>query len=148
MPSGIFIIEGAITCFLGIVGYWALVDFPDKAHKSWKFLNEREVRFIIDRVNTDRGDAKPESWSLTKFLKGGADIKVWGFAMVRFADCCGRIANSLDLLQYHNRDVFSGLLPAHHSDGEHGIQYWRSTVPSCTAVCFCRHRNVRNRLGR
>jgi len=80
----IFIIEGAITCFLGIVGYWALVDFPDKAHKSWKFLNEREVRFIIDRVNTDRGDAKPESWSLTKFLKGGADIKVWGFAMIFF----------------------------------------------------------------
>lgn len=80
----IFIIEGALTCFLGILGWWALVDFPDKAHKSWKFLNEREVKFIIDRVDRDRGDAKPEPWSLAKFFKGGADIKIWGFAMIFF----------------------------------------------------------------
>lgn len=80
----IFIIEGALTCFLGIVGYWALVDFPDKAHKSWKFLTEREAMFIIDRVNRDRGDAKPEAFSVAKFLKGGGDIKIWGFAMIFF----------------------------------------------------------------
>lgn len=80
----IFIIEGALTCFLGIVGYWALVDFPDKAHKSWKFLNEREAKFIIDRVNRDRGDAKPEPFSVAKFFKGGMDIKIWGFAMIFF----------------------------------------------------------------
>jgi len=80
----IFIIEGALTMFLGIVGYWALVDFPDKAHKSWKFLNEREVKFIIDRVNRDRGDAKPEPWSTAKFFRGGADPKIWGFAMIFF----------------------------------------------------------------
>ncbi|KAF2853492.1 phthalate transporter-like protein [Plenodomus tracheiphilus IPT5] len=80
----IFIIEGALTCFLGIIGYWALVDFPDKAHKSWKFLNEREARYIIDRVDRDRGDAKPEPWSVAKFFKGGADLKVWGFAMIFF----------------------------------------------------------------
>lgn len=80
----IFIIEGALTIVLGIGGYWALVDFPDKAHKSWKFLNEREVAYIIDRVNRDRGDAKPEAWDLKKFLRGGADIKIWGFAMIFF----------------------------------------------------------------
>jgi len=80
----IFIIEGALTCFLGIVGYWALVDFPDKAHKSWNFLTEREAMFIIDRVNRDRGDARPEPWSMAKFFKGGADIKIWGFALIFF----------------------------------------------------------------
>jgi hypothetical protein len=78
----IFIIEGALTVFLGIVAYWALVDFPDKAHTSWHFLNEREAKFIIDAVNRDRGDAKMEPWNLKKFLRGGADIKIWGFAMV------------------------------------------------------------------
>ncbi|KNG51885.1 phthalate transporter [Stemphylium lycopersici] len=80
----IFIIEGALTCFLGIVSYWALVDFPDKAHKSWKFLTEREAMYIIDRVNRDRGDAKPEAFSVAKFLKGGGDVKIWGFAMIFF----------------------------------------------------------------
>jgi hypothetical protein len=69
--------------FLGIVGYWALVDFPDKAHTSWHFLNVREAKFIIDRVNRDRGDARPEPWSAKKFFGAATDIKIWGFAMVR-----------------------------------------------------------------
>jgi MFS family permease len=86
-----FFIEGALTCLLGIIGYWALVDFPDKAHKSWRFLTEKEAKFIIDRVNRDRGDAKPEPWSLAKFLKGGTDIKIWGFAMVCFQPYTVRI---------------------------------------------------------
>jgi len=80
----IFVIEGILTVVLGIFGYWALVDFPDKAHTSWHFLNEREAKFIINAVNKDRGDAKPEPWNLKKFLRGGADIKIWGFAMIFF----------------------------------------------------------------
>lgn len=78
----IFIIEGALTCFLGIGAYWMLVDFPDKAHTSWKFLTEREAKFIIERVDRDRGDAKPEPWNTAKFFKGGADFKIWCYAMV------------------------------------------------------------------
>jgi len=80
----IFIIEGALTCFLGIAAYWLLVDFPDKAHKSYKFLTEREAKYIIDRVDKDRGDAKPEPWNTKKFFKGGLDLKVWIFAMIFF----------------------------------------------------------------
>ncbi|KAF2751497.1 MFS general substrate transporter [Sporormia fimetaria CBS 119925] len=80
----IFIIEGALTMFLGLVGYWMLVDFPDQAHKSWKFLNEREVKFIIDRVNHDRGDAKVEPFSLGKFLGSAKDPKIWAYAMIFF----------------------------------------------------------------
>lgn len=85
--SRIFIIEGALTCFLGIAAYWLLVDFPDKAHKSYKFLTEREAKYIIDRVDKDRGDAKPEPWNTKKFFKGGLDLKVWIFAMVSLIDC-------------------------------------------------------------
>lgn len=80
----IFIIEGALTMFLGIGAYWMLVDFPDKAHTSWKFLTEREALFIIKRVDQDRGDARPEAWSTAKFFKGGLDIKVWAYAMIFF----------------------------------------------------------------
>ena len=79
----IFIIEGALTIAVGIGSYWTLVDFPDKAHKSWKFLTENEAKFIIDRVNADRGDAKPEPFEMGKFLRAGLDIKIWGYAMVR-----------------------------------------------------------------
>ncbi|KAF2205344.1 MFS general substrate transporter [Delitschia confertaspora ATCC 74209] len=78
----IFIIEGVLTCVLGIGAYWALVDFPDKAHKSWRFLTEREAKFIIDRVDRDRGDAKPESFNAGKFFRAGLDIKIWAYALI------------------------------------------------------------------
>lgn len=70
--------------FLGIVAYWALVDFPDKAHQSWKFLTEREAKFIIDRVNHDRGDAKIVPFSASQFFRAALDIKIWGYAMIFF----------------------------------------------------------------
>ncbi|KAF2112115.1 major facilitator superfamily domain-containing protein [Lophiotrema nucula] len=80
----IFIIEGTLTCVLGIGSYWMLVDFPEKAHLSWKFLTERESKFIIDRVNRDRGDAKVQPFSAAKFFRAGLDIKIWGYAMIFF----------------------------------------------------------------
>ncbi|KAJ4292749.1 hypothetical protein N0V90_009412 [Kalmusia sp. IMI 367209] len=80
----IFIIEGVLTCVLGILSYIILVDFPDKAHKSWKFLNERETKFIIARVDRDRGDAKPQPFSAAKFFRAGTDVKIWGYAMIFF----------------------------------------------------------------
>lgn len=74
-----------MTMLLGIGGYWALVDFPDKAHNSFKFLNLRETKFIMDRVDRDRGDAKPEPFAIGKFLRAGLDIKIWGYALIFFA---------------------------------------------------------------
>jgi len=65
---------------IGIVGYWLLVDFPDGRHKSWNFLNQREINFIIDRVQRDRGDAKLEPFTLGRFLRPALDLKIWGFA--------------------------------------------------------------------
>lgn len=78
----IFIIEGALTMALGVGSYWALVDFPDKAHKSWKFITKRESQYIIDRVNKDRGDGNVEPFSASKFFRAGLDLKIWGFALV------------------------------------------------------------------
>lgn len=78
----IFVIEGALTCALGIGAYFALVDFPDRAHKSWKFLTQREANFIIARVDRDRGDAKPQPFAASKFFRAALDFKIWGYAMV------------------------------------------------------------------
>jgi hypothetical protein len=72
---------------LGVLSYWALVDFPEKAHKSWKFITQRESQFIIDRVNKDRGDATPEPFAAGKFFRAGLDPKIWGFAMVSAVIC-------------------------------------------------------------
>jgi hypothetical protein len=59
-----------------------LIDFPDKAHKSWRFLNEDECAFIIRRINRDRSDGDTEKFTLKRFLKPALDLKIWAFAMI------------------------------------------------------------------
>jgi len=43
------------------------------------------VRYVIDKVNADRGDAAPEPWSMHAYLRHALDLKIWGFAMTFFA---------------------------------------------------------------
>ncbi|KAJ5162779.1 Major facilitator superfamily domain general substrate transporter [Penicillium coprophilum] len=81
----IFILEGVITGVIGILCFFFLVDFPDRAHKSWRFLNERECAFIVRRINKDRNDGDLEAFSLKKFLKPALDLKIWAFAMIFFS---------------------------------------------------------------
>jgi MFS family permease len=80
----IFIIEGALTCLLGIAGYWLLVDFPDSKRKSWAFLGERERAWICARVEADRGDAKVLPFNLKRFFSAGSDWKIWIYALIFF----------------------------------------------------------------
>ncbi|KAJ6006772.1 hypothetical protein N7451_004716 [Penicillium sp. IBT 35674x] len=78
----IFIMEGIITCLIGLAGYVFMVDFPEQAHKAWGFLTERESAYITRRINRDRQDAGLDKFSFSKFLKPARDLKVWGFALI------------------------------------------------------------------
>ncbi|KAL2866912.1 putative phthalate transporter [Aspergillus lucknowensis] len=80
----IFILEGVITGCIGILTIIFLVDFPDRAHKSWKFLTEKECAFIVRRINRDRSDGFAEPFTLKRFLSPALDLKIWGFAMIFF----------------------------------------------------------------
>jgi len=72
-----------LTCLIGIVGYFALVDFPDRAAKtSLNFLNENECNFIVRRINKDRDDATITKFNLGLWARSGLDFKIWGFAMI------------------------------------------------------------------
>lgn len=74
--------EGLITCVLGLIAYFFIVDFPELAASSWKFLNDRETAFIVARIQADRSDAIPTTFSAGAYLKNALDLKVWGFACV------------------------------------------------------------------
>lgn len=80
----IFILEGVITGFIGMLCFAFLVDFPDRASKSWRFLNKKESDWVVRRINNDRNDGNLEAFSLKKFLKPGLDPKIWGFALIFF----------------------------------------------------------------
>ncbi|KAI0834763.1 major facilitator superfamily MFS-1 [Hypoxylon sp. FL0890] len=89
----IFIIEGVLTCLLASLGYWLLVDFPESKRLSWSFLSQRERNWIIKRVNADRGDVVAPKFKLRSWLKGGMDLRVWGYAMIAF--CSNTLTYSL-----------------------------------------------------
>ncbi|GAA5874493.1 hypothetical protein JCM1840_000795 [Sporobolomyces johnsonii] len=74
----IFLLFGIATVALGLVAFFFIVDFPDKA----KFLAPEEKRFIIARVDADRGDAEPDKMTLRKALHHAADLKLWLFGLV------------------------------------------------------------------
>lgn len=75
--------EGILTCLVALMGYIFLVSFPDDSSgKSRAFLTPEERRFIVARINADRGDAEVEKFNLGKFLSAGLDVKIWGFALI------------------------------------------------------------------
>ncbi|KAF9894571.1 hypothetical protein FE257_006456 [Aspergillus nanangensis] len=81
----IFIIEGVITLVIGFLAFAMLVEFPDKAHRSWRFLSQRECAFVLRRLNRDRGDAEPEAFSIGNFLQHAGDIRLWCYGVIF---CC------------------------------------------------------------
>lgn len=78
----IFIGEGLLTCVIAVAGWMLLVNFPEEAHKSWRFLSESEGAYIIRRLNRDRQDAGNEDFSWRKFAGSGLDPQVWGYAII------------------------------------------------------------------
>lgn len=73
----IFFLFGIITIALGALGLVLIVDFPDKA----RFLNEDERRFIIERVNKDRGDGVADKMTKAKVIRHVSDWKTWCFGL-------------------------------------------------------------------
>ena len=78
----IFILQGLLTCIIGLGAYLTIVDFPELSTKSFglKFLNEKEAAFVVARIEKDRHDAIPEEFHMGKYLRNALDLKIWGFA--------------------------------------------------------------------
>ncbi|PZD37777.1 UhpC, Sugar phosphate permease [Pyrenophora tritici-repentis] len=82
----IFILQGVLTIVIALIGWYFIVDFPELAAKpsktQKKFLEQDEVDFIVARIEEDRHDVVAEDFELKKYLAGGMDLKVWGFACI------------------------------------------------------------------
>ncbi|KAF7362252.1 MFS domain-containing protein [Mycena venus] len=73
----IFIIEGAITIALGILGWFFLPGFPDRN----EFLSAEETTVVLNRVQNDRGDSLPDLLTWKKFVDA-FDWRVWAYALM------------------------------------------------------------------
>lgn len=79
-----FLVQGVITVFLGIITYFWMVDFPEEAHKSFMFLNKKESEIMASRIHHDRGDVHADKFAWHKVLVHASDAKVWGFCVMYF----------------------------------------------------------------
>lgn len=76
-----FIWEGILTIIIAVIGFLALVDFPEDAHKTKWFLTEEELQLMVDRVDRDRGDAHVTEFNIWEYLGQARDWKIWLFAL-------------------------------------------------------------------
>ena len=79
-----FVVQGLVACIIGIITYWWIVDFPEKAEQSFYFLGEEETKIAVARIQRDRGDVVPTPFSWPEVLKHFLDLKVYGFAATFF----------------------------------------------------------------
>ncbi|KAJ7935100.1 major facilitator superfamily domain-containing protein [Mycena leptocephala] len=73
--SWIFIIEGAVTLFLGVTAFFLLPDFPE----SNTFLTPDQTALVLQRVEEDRGDSVPEQLTIRKVLHHLGDWTLWAY---------------------------------------------------------------------
>ncbi|KAJ9627301.1 hypothetical protein H2203_003763 [Taxawa tesnikishii (nom. ined.)] len=79
-----FLVQGLITCVLGIITYWWIVDFPENSRNSFMFLTQMEQEIAVARIQRDRGDVSPEKFTLGKVLKHAGDVQIYGFCCMFF----------------------------------------------------------------
>lgn len=79
-----FVVQGSITAFIGILTYWWMVDFPEHAHRSFYFLTKEESAIASARIEKDRGDVKADAFAWSKVLVHAKDPKIYGFCVLYF----------------------------------------------------------------
>ena len=75
-----------------------LVDFPEHAPKSWKFLTEKEAKSVVNKINEDRGDGVAGPIDFKQYFGSALDPKIWAFAFMSFL--ISTPANALDLREF------------------------------------------------
>ncbi|KAI1803495.1 putative MFS transporter [Daldinia bambusicola] len=79
-----FLVQGLISIVIGFVTYFWMVDFPEEAHRSFWFLTPEEQELAVERINADRKDVEPDTFSWGKVFVHARDPKVYGFACMFF----------------------------------------------------------------
>lgn len=79
-----FLVQGLITVVIGTATFFWMVDFPEHAHESFRFLTPEEQALAVARIDKDRGDVQPEPFSWAVVPAHLRDVKVYAFACMFF----------------------------------------------------------------
>lgn len=73
-----------MTCVIGVATYWWIIEFPENAEDSFRFLNQAEKEEAVSRIQRDRADVVPTPFTWAEILRQFRDFKVYGFAVNLF----------------------------------------------------------------
>lgn len=81
-----FIVQGAISMFFGLLTLLWIPDFPEQAAvKTWWFLSPGEADQVLAAIDRDRQDAgPPEPFTTAAVLTPFLDAKLYAFGLVFF----------------------------------------------------------------
>lgn len=80
-----FVVQGAITMFIGVVAYLWVPHFPEKVAKTRWFLTQAEADEVIATLDRESKDAgPPEPLTPSAILKPFLDIKIYAFSILFF----------------------------------------------------------------
>lgn len=77
--SFIFFVEGAITMVLGVIAYFFIVDFPEKART---FLTAKDQARVLHRIGVDRDDVEHDPLTGRKLGRYLLEWKAWVFSLM------------------------------------------------------------------
>ncbi|OAL00001.1 MFS general substrate transporter [Phaeosphaeriaceae sp. SRC1lsM3a] len=88
----IFIVEGAATIGIAIIGYFLVIGFPDTMLASNKMqgFTQQELEVVLNRIERDRGDSKPDKLTWAKFRTHVANWELWAYGFM-FLTCSAPI---------------------------------------------------------
>lgn len=78
----IFIWEGVLTILVAAIGAYLIVDFPQAARNTRKFLTERELDFVIKLLEQDRGEVDEDKFAWGPYLRSALDLKIWAMGLM------------------------------------------------------------------
>lgn len=80
-----FVVQGAITMFIGILTLFWIPDFPENATKTLWFLTQDEADQVLTAIDEDRNDAgPPEPFTTRAILTPFLDVKLYTFSLLFF----------------------------------------------------------------
>ena len=80
-----FLVQGIITTFFGIITYFWMVDFPENSQRSFHFIKPEETALAVARINRDRSDgSKPTPINTKAILTPFFDPKLYVFCVLFF----------------------------------------------------------------
>ena len=88
-----FLVQGLITCVIGIATWFWMVDFPEHARKTPHFLTKDEQERAVSRIQRDRGDVDAVPFRMSVVLKQFLDVKIYGWAAMFF--CLNIVSTAL-----------------------------------------------------